>query len=60
MLIERHKALPEVLPWLWPLADEDSDYKVNVKPSLQNRLLAALIAFPEATDSVLGGKVKDA
>lgn len=57
MFIERRRALPEVLPWLWPLADEDSGCKVNVKPSLQNRLLAALIAIPEAADTALGGKV---
>ncbi|KAL3142429.1 hypothetical protein ABBQ38_002760 [Trebouxia sp. C0009 RCD-2024] len=28
MFIERRRALPEVLPWLWPLADEDSGCKV--------------------------------
>lgn len=58
MFIERRRALPEVLPWLWPLADEDSVCKVDVKPSLQHRLLAALIAIPEAADTVLGGKVR--
>ena len=58
MLIERRTALPEVLPWLWPLADEDSGYKVTVKPSVQNRLLSALIAIPEAMDDALGGKVR--
>ena len=57
MLIERRIALPEVLPWLWPLADEDSGCKVTVKPNLQTRLLAALIALPDAMDDALGGKV---
>lgn len=58
MLVERRTALPEVLPWLWPLADEASDCKVNVQPRLQNRLLAALTAVPEAANTILGGKVR--
>ena len=58
MLIERRTALFEVLPWLWPLADEDSGCKVNVKPNMQIRLLSALIAIPEAMDDALGGKVR--
>ena len=57
MLIERRTALPEVLPWLWPLADEDSGCKVNVKHNVQIRLLSALIAIPAAMDDALGGKV---
>ena len=58
MLIERRTALPEVLPWLWPLADEDSGCKVNAEPSLRIRLLSALIAVPEAMDNAVGGKVR--
>jgi len=57
MLIEQRAALAEVLPWLWPLADEDSGCGVDATPSLRMRLLAALIAVPEATNSALGGKV---
>ena len=58
MLIERRTALAEVLPWLWPLADEDSGCKLDVKPNVQIRLLSALIAIPEAMDDALGGKVR--
>ncbi len=57
MLIERQAGLAEVLPWLWPLADEDSGCTVHAAPSLQTRLLAALIAVPEGMDNALGGKV---
>ena len=57
MLIERQAGLAEVLPWLWPLADEDSGCTVHAGPSLQTRLLAALIAVPEGMDNALGGKV---
>ena len=56
MLIERRTALFEVLPWLWPLADEDSGCKVNVKPKCRSALLSALIAIPEAMGDALGGK----
>ncbi len=57
MLIERQAGLGKVLPWLWPLADEDSGCTVHAAPSLQTRLLAALIAVPEGMDNALGGKV---
>ena len=57
MLIERQAGLAEVLPWLWPLADEDSGCTVHAAPSLQMRLLAALITVPERMDNALGGKV---
>ena len=57
MLIERQAGLAEVLPWLWPLADEDSGCTVHAAPTLQTRLLAALIAVPEGIDNALGGKV---
>lgn len=58
MLIERQVALAEVLPWLWPLADGDSDCMVDVPPELQMRLLTALMGIPEALDNTLGGKVR--
>ena len=58
MLIEKQMALAEVLPWLWPLVDEDSGCAVEVDQSSRMRLLAALIAVPEATDNALGGKVR--
>ncbi|DBA81597.1 TPA: hypothetical protein ACH3X1_007364 [Trebouxia sp. C0004] len=57
MLIERQAGLAEVLPWMWPLADEDSGCTVHAAPSLQMRLLAALIAVPAGMDNALGGKV---
>ena len=57
MLIERRANLAEVVPWLWPLADEDSGCTVDVTPCLRMRLLAALIAVPEAMDALVGGKV---
>ncbi|KAL0026027.1 hypothetical protein WJX79_002284 [Trebouxia sp. C0005] len=56
-LIEKQAGLAEVLPWLWPLADEDSGCTVHAAPSLQMRLLAALIAVPEGLDNASGGKV---
>ena len=58
MLIEKQMALAEVLPWLWPLVDEDSGCAVEVDQSSRMRLLAALIAVPEATDNAVGGKVR--
>ena len=57
MLIERRVALAEVLPWLWPLADEDSNCMVDVPPKLQMRLLTALMGIPETLDITLGRKV---
>lgn len=58
MLIERQTALSEALPWLWPLADEDSGCTVDVAASMRMRILAALIAVPEDVDNALGGKVR--
>ena len=56
-MLEQHQAVAVVLPWLWPLADEDSGCNVQVTPAWQQRILAALAAVSDGSDTVLQGKV---
>ena len=56
-MLEECIGVAVVLPWLWPLADEDSECDVEVSPDMQKQLLAALLAISDAVDTSLKSKV---
>lgn len=54
-LLTTHKALPRLLPWLWPLADEkETGFSVPVE--LRAPLVDTLASIPRTEDTGLGNK----
>ncbi|KAK9838021.1 hypothetical protein WJX74_009868 [Apatococcus lobatus] len=55
-LLTTHKALPRLLPWLWPLADE-KETGFSVPTELRGPLVDTLANIPRTEDTGLGNKV---